>query len=269
MQKAPPSKPLPLWPERPPQAAAGDAFEPFLEPHLLPAGPARGLVLICPGGGYAMRAEHEGAPVARAFNAHGLHAAVVHYRVAPHRYPAPQLDLARALRLCRAHAPAWGIRPDRIAVCGFSAGGHLAASLGVMHARTELADGGDLDQVSCRPDALVLGYAVISADRQHGHQGSFDALLGPEADAAARADVSLELLVDGQTPPAFLWHTSDDPAVSPANSTAFADALACHGIPYELHVYPHGAHGLGLAPDLPRVGGWLDQAAAWLHEGDF
>jgi len=253
---------LSLWPGRPPRSDPGDTFHPWIDFHLAASGPLRGAVLVCPGGGYARRAPHEGAPVAARLNGAGLHAFVLQYRVAPHRHPAPLLDAARAVRLIREHASEWGVDPGRIAVCGFSAGGHVAASLGVHHGRVPPYD--DLDRVPCRPDALVLCYAVISSGR-YGHQGSFDNLLGPGVPDALRAELSLERHVTVETPPTFLWHTAADAGVPVENSLLFAQALRQSGVPFELHVYPHGAHGLGLAPGDPHVATWIDLCCQWLQ----
>jgi acetyl esterase/lipase len=253
---------LPLWPGRPPSSDPGDAFQPWLDPYVAASGPRRGAVLVCPGGGYGGRAPHEGAPVAARLNDAGLHAFVLQYRVTPHRHPAPLLDAARAVRLIRQHASEWGVDPGRVAACGFSAGGHLAASLGVHYGRVPSYD--DLDRVPCRPDALVLCYPVISTG-PYRHQGSFDNLLGPAAPDALRNEMSLELQVTTETPPTFLWHTAADAGVPVENSLLFASALRQNDVPFELHVYPRGAHGLGLAPEDPHVGTWIDLCCQWLR----
>jgi acetyl esterase/lipase len=256
---------IPLWPQEPPGSAPGDTFRPWLEPYLAPAGRStRGTVLVLPGGGYGGRAAHEAAVVARRFNAAGLHAAVLHYRVAPNRHPAPLMDAARGLRLLRQRAAAWSLDPGRIAVLGFSAGGHLAASLGTLHARYPFAAEDDLAAVSNRPDALLLCYAVLSSGIC-GHGGSFANLLGPRAgDPACLAELSLEKQVSADTPPTFLWHTSDDAAVPVQNSLLFATALREQGVPFELHVFPHGRHGLGLADQVPAAAVWPELACRWL-----
>jgi len=257
-------KKLMLWEGRPPASSPDSNFLPYLETFILPASEARGAVLVCPGGGYTMRAPHEAAPIAESYNAAGFHAFVVQYRVAPNRHPAPLLDVTRALRLIRRNAVAWNVDPDRIAVCGFSAGGHLTGTIGVHYGLSDVNTGDTLDAISCRPDALILSYAVLSSGAMR-HAGSFDNLLGPNADPETIALMSLENQVTEETPPAFLWHTADDAVVPVANSLLFAEALANHDVPFELHVYPHGAHGLGLAPGDAHVATWMGLSIEWLR----
>lgn len=256
---------LTLWPGEPPGSDVRDGFLPWLEAYPVETEAPRGAVLVCPGGGYGGRAPHEAAPVARRFNQAGLHAFVVHYRVAPHRHPAPLLDAVRAMRLIRHHAETWRVDRDHVAVCGFSAGGHLAASMGVHFDDPDVQTGDAFDSISGRPDASILCYPVISSDR-FAHLGSFQNLLGPEASAAQLARMSLELQVSERTPPAFLWHTADDPGVPVENSLLFAQALHARGVPFELHVYPHGRHGMGLAEEDPHIATWVGLCCAWLGE---
>ncbi len=251
---------LRLW-EGPPD----EDFVPRLDLYLLPEGIVRGAVLICPGGGYAGRAPHEQAPIATRYNAAGFHAFVLQYRVAPHRHPAPLLDASRALRLIRRNAEKWDLHPRYIAMCGFSAGGHLAASLGVHYGLTGLDIGDELDEIACRPDGLILAYPVISS-RAFAHLGSFHNLLGQDPDPELLALMSLETQVTVHTPPAFLWHTAEDATVPAENSLAFARALNRAGVPYELHVYPKGRHGLGLAEEDPHVATWMDLSIEWLRD---
>jgi len=254
-----------LWPGEPPKSQVKDGFRPWLEPYVLDAERARGAVLVCPGGGYGGRAPHEGAPIAKRLNQAGIHGFVAQYRVAPHRHPEPILDASRALRIIRHRAAEWRVRPDRIAILGFSAGGHLAGSAGV-HADKECTKAGDeLDVVSSRPDAMILCYPVISS-QQFAHLGSFKNLLGPDAPEDLRRFMSLELHVSESTPPTFLWHTAEDAGVPVGNSLLFASALSRYKVPFELHVYPKGRHGLGLAPELPHVATWAELACQWLLE---
>ena len=253
-----------LWPGEPPHSSLEDDFRPWLELYPLAGAAVRGAVLVCPGGGYVNRAPHEATPVVRRFNACGFHAFVVQYRVAPHRHPAPLLDAARALRLIRVHAGEWHVDAEHIAVCGFSAGGHLAASLGVHYGLDALNTGDDLDAISARPDALILGYPVITSGT-FGHRGCFENLLGPDAAPELLRAMSLELQVAARTPPAFLWHTADDPSVPVENSLLLAMALREHRVPFELHVYPHGRHGVGLSEDDAHIATWTDLCCEWLH----
>ncbi|MBE6779311.1 MAG: alpha/beta hydrolase [Ruminococcaceae bacterium] len=218
-------------------------------------------VVVLPGGGYSHRANHEGEPIAQFYNGCGFQAFVVHYRVAPNRYPAPQADAKRAIRLVRANAKAWGVDPDRVFVCGFSAGGHLAASTAVLPDDPAVAD--DLSAISSKPTGAVLCYPVISSGDK-GHQGSFQNLLGDRY-PAEKALFSLEKQVDENTAPCFLWHTAEDQSVPFENSLMMAEALHANGVQTELHVFPHGGHGLGLAVDsVGDVGRWAPLSAAWI-----
>jgi len=219
-----------------------------------------GAVVIFPGGGYFGRAGIENEPVARAFNAMGYHAFVCNYRVSPQRWPAQLVDAAQAVRIVRSGAAQWKVRPDRIAVCGFSAGGHLSAMIGVHYDRVPKVPGNPLDTIECRPDALVLGYPVIS------RLGDFDAapqLFGDKPSPENLRTMSADLWVTGKTAPAFLWHCYDD-GVKMEHSLLFADSLRSHKVPYELHIYPRGGHGLGVAEKNPHVASWVKLAGEWL-----
>jgi acetyl esterase/lipase len=250
-----------LWPDG---RADENGFEPYLEYFPVPTAKPAGTVIICPGGGYSHRAPHEGAAVAERFNQFGLSAFVVHYRVAPARFPAPQQDILRAVRLVRCKSKQYNINPDKIAVCGFSAGGHLAASSGIFFNRVNSLARDAADQASPRPDALILCYPVISSG-QFAHTGSFDNLLGKDADAAAREKLSLEQHVRQDTPPAFLWHTANDSGVPVENSLLFSSALSAKAIPFELHIFPAGRHGLGLAAEYPDIAVWPELCQSWLR----
>lgn len=252
-----------LWEGQPPYASSGDDFRPWLEAYPAATDTPRGTVLVCPGGGYVGRAPHEAEPIARQFNRAGFHAFVVQYRVFPHRHPAPLLDVAQAMRIIRCHADEWKVAANRVAVCGFSAGGHLAASLGV-HWDKVPAVGDTLDAVNCRPDALVLCYPVITSG-EFAHRGSFENLLGADASKEMLRLMSLELQVNEQTPPTFLWSTCEDAGVPLENSLLFAQALRKYGTLFELHIYPRGRHGLGLAPEDPHVATWMSLCCEWLR----
>lgn len=240
-----------------------DDFEPYFETYLLDnSRPPRGAVVVCPGGGYSNRAPHEAAPIAQKFNELGFHAFVVHYRVAPYRFPAPQRDIFRAVRLIRSRAAEWGVDPAQIAVLGFSAGGHLTASSGTLFHEVN-ADAGDAaDAFPQRPDAILPCYAVI-AFKGWGHLGSGQNLLGDKLDAQSE-HFSLEKRVTPDTPPAFLWHTATDQAVPVRNSIEFATACWKNGVKAELHVFPEGPHGIGLAKDYPDAQRWPELAAKFL-----
>lgn len=262
---------LPLWPH-PAPGALGEGAEdaPHLTPFLLPPsdGKPNAAIVVFPGGAYARRAPHEGEPVARWLNTLGISSFVLHYRVAPYRHPHPLLDAQRAIRLVRHRAGEWGIDPDRIGVLGFSAGGHLASTLGTRFdgGRSEADD--PIERHSCRPDLLILCYPVITL-LEKTHVGSLHNLLGEAPDLEERRSLSNELQVSAGTPPTFLWHTADDQGVPVENSLLFASALAEHGVPFALHVYPSGRHGLGLAQDHPEVRSWVEACADWLRARGF
>lgn len=253
-----------LWPDKPPHSAPGNTFIPSLTPFLLKTNEPKSAVLVLPGGGYAGRAAHEGAPVAQMFNKAGFHAFVLNYRVIPNHHPAPLMDAIRAMRIIRYHAREWKVRPDKIAAIGFSAGGHLTGSLGIFYKKEEPDDIDPIKHFSSRPDAIILCYPVISSG-EYRHTGSFNNLLGTDASQEERDALSLELHVHVGMPPAFIWHTANDPAVPVENSLLFAMALHKKHIPFEMHIYPDGRHGLGLAPDNPHVATWSTLCVEWLR----
>lgn len=253
---------FPVWADEGDAGAAGVPAIPRLTPYLSTR-TTRGILIVCPGGGYRMLAPHEGEPIARWLNGLGIAAFVLEYRVAPHRHPVPLGDLKRALRLVRSRAAEWGLAGQPLGVLGFSAGGHLATGAGVFGDDGEAGSADPVAQISSRADALVLCYPVISSGVAR-HQGSIENLLGAGATDEQIAALSLETLVTPATPPTFLWHTADDASVPVENSLLFASALGRAGVPFALHVYPHGRHGLGLAIDDPVVGSWTALCASWL-----
>jgi len=224
----------------------------------------RGAVIVIPGGGYGVRADHEGEPIALWLNDIGIPAFVLRYRVAPYKHPAPLNDAQRAIRYVRHHAQQWGINPDKIAVLGFSAGGHLTASTGT-HFDEGTPDAEDpIERGSSRPDAIVPCYPVITLKSPFNHEGSLLNLLGENPDPALVEALSCETRVKPDTPPAFVWHTADDEAVPAENALLFAGALGRNKVPYELHVFESGRHGLGLAEEEPRVATWTELCGTWL-----
>lgn len=260
--------PCPLWTAAPGTSSGAAEDQPQLTPYLPTGRPARGAIVVCPGGGYARLAPHEGEPVARWLVGLGIAAFVRRDAVAPHRHPMPPDDAQRAIRIVRGRAAEWGVAGMPVGTLGFSAGGHLSASVGVFNDNGDATSADPVARASCRPDALVLCYPVISFGEER-HQGSTDNLLGPGADDASRAAVSLEDHVGPPTPPTFLWHTADDASVPVAHSLLFARALSRRQVPFALHVYPHGRHGLGLAADDPSVGSWTGLCATWLAAQGF
>ncbi len=256
---------LKLWEKEIPYIYTDAETPNLLHTYLLKTDVPLPCVVVYPGGGYAGRAAHEGAPIAEFFNSRGLQAVVVDYRVAPNRHPAPIADAQRAIRLVRAHASEWGIDPDRVVVCGFSAGGHLAASTLVWEDALPAGWERDAaDAYSCRPNGGILCYPVISVESDFGHVNSGKRLLGEEAYEVEKHRFALYQYITEETPPAFLWHTSEDEAVNVKNSLIFCEKLRDSRVPFELHIYPHGRHGLGLAEDKPDICHWADQAADWI-----
>lgn len=257
------------------EAGSDKEGSPQILPFFIPGEEKRPCILICPGGAYKFTSPREAEPVARAYNAHGFHALVLHYRTAPHKHPAPLLDLSNTLSLLRRYAEELKILKNQIIVCGFSAGGHLAASLGVHWDQKYLKNSICIKKGLNRPDGIILSYPVISSGK-FAHRGSFRNLLGKKPSADLMQEMSLEIQVSKKTPPCFLWHTAEDSAVPIENSLLFASALSRHKIPFELHTYPFGAHGLSLGTEktdetkdgsmtIPHVQGWLDLSAAWVR----
>ena len=228
-----------------------DGFQPFMSACILSGDEGEALrpaVVLCPGGGYECVCEYwEGERLGMAYAAAGFNAIVVNYTTwHGGNYPRQIKELARAFEITRDHAEEWHIDPNKIAVCGSSAGGHLAASLSTLWNCEELFTKEEIDSRLMRPDATVLSYPVITSGDK-AHKGSFRALLGTEDETDPRWDfLSLEKRVNDDTPPAFLWHCFDDPEVPVENSFYYAQALREHNIPFELHIYPKGGHGIQL-----------------------
>ncbi len=262
---------LALWPKGAPGALGSAAHD---SPSLIcyPAHPKNGsgtAVVICPGGGYrALAMNHEGQQVAAWLNSLGISAYIVTYRLSTHgyRHPAPLLDGQRAIRTVRANAGKWSLDPDKIGVLGFSAGGHLAATLGTQPAPQTENSPDKIEQVRGNPDFMLLLYPVIAFDEAHTHRGSQEALLGPDAGQTLLDSLSAEKSVGPHTPPTFLVHTSEDNAVPPENSIAFYLALRKAKVPAELHVFEHGKHGLGLGPDSLPFSAWPGLCSVWLKK---
>jgi len=221
-------------------------------------------VIICPGGGYGMLAPHEGEGYARWLSMFGIVCFVLEYRLGTQGYhhPVQRGEAARALRFVRAHAEAWNVDPARLGIMGSSAGGHLAATA-MTHFDTGDAGAADtVDRASSRPDFGILCYPVITMG-EHAHEGSRLNLFGEDraADPDLIRELSAELNVTADTPPAFIWHTATDPVVPAIHALLFAGACDQMGVSYELHMYDRGPHGIGL--DNGHL--WTEALLTWLR----
>ncbi len=206
----------------------------------------RPMILICPGGGYHFVSEREAEPVAMQMLALGFHAAVLRYHVAPTRFPVALAEAACSVAYLHEHAEEYHIDPEKIVVAGFSAGGHLTASLGVFWQEEWLKEYTGCDPEQIKPNGLILSYPVITSG-ELAHRNSFLNLLGEDASEEQVEYVSLENRVTELVPPVFIWHTVADAVVPVENTMMFAAALKRAGVKFEMHVYPKGEHGLSLA----------------------
>jgi acetyl esterase/lipase len=217
-----------------------------------------------------MLADHEGHTIALWLNRLGVTAVVLRYRLGPrYHYPAQLQDVARAVRTVRLRAKEWGIDPNRIGIMGFSAGGHLASTIATHFDAGDSSAKDPVERVSSRPDIAVLAYPVISMVDGITHQGSRRNLLGDTPSQDLVAELSNEKHVTPHTPPTFIFHTADDPVVPVENSLLFAEALRAAHVPYELHVFEHGPHGVGLASDDPVLNTWTMLLQHWLKARGF
>jgi acetyl esterase/lipase len=223
-------------------------------------------VIICPGGGYWVNAySHEGTDVARRFNEMGIAAFVLKYRLPDDATMiqseiGPLQDAQQAIMTVRNRSVEWGIRPDQIGIMGFSAGGHLASTAGT-HFKEAMIE--NPNNISLRPDFLLLIYPVISFQESIGHTGSRDQLIGKNPTKDKIDFYSSELQVAKDTPPSFLVHASDDSGVNPENSVVFYQQLLKHKVPAELHLYQGGGHGFGMN-NKTTSDQWMDRCAAWI-----
>ncbi len=235
----------------------------------------RPLVLVCPGGAYEFVCCREGEPIALQFLTAGCHAAVLWYDISVQGVAHPQelLELAQATAYIREHAEEYMIDKDKIIVAGFSAGGHLAASLGCFWHTDWLAQATGMKKEAYQPNGLVLAYPVITSG-EFAHRGSFVNLMGANASQELEEQLSLEKQVTENMPPVFMWHTFEDDAVPLENSLMFAVALRKAGVNFEYHVFPHGGHGYALATketagkDMieiePQCEQWMPLCKNWL-----
>ena len=234
----------------------------------------RETIIICPGGGYEFTSDREAEPIALKFVAQGFNAVVIRYSIAPVRYPTALLELAETVRYVREKEKEWNVDTEKVIVCGFSAGGHLAGSLGVLWNNEIIEKYLDIKNEEVKPNAMILCYPVISSG-EFAHKGPFDSLLGEKEAEISRENLSLEKLVSIETPKTFLWHTFDDGTVPVQNSLLFSNALASNKVQFELHIYPSGVHGLGLCEEITAMNGrsehinshiasWFNLACQWI-----
>jgi len=258
-----------LWPDGAPSAEGqADVDQPSLTiypapvPSKVPTG-----IIVCPGGSYSHLAlDHEGTQIASWLNGYGISAFVLKYRLGPkYHHPVELWDAQRAIRYVRAHAADWDIQPNRIGIWGFSAGGHLASTAGTHFDAGDRSAIDPVNRQSSRPDFMILAYPVITLEDPYAHTTSRNNLLGEKPDPALIGLLSNERQVTAQTPPAFLFHTTDDSVVPVENSVLFYLALRKAGVPAEMHIYLKGRHGVGLAQDDPILRTWPDRLADWLH----
>lgn len=258
-----------LWPDGAPKAA-GKAPEdtPTLTIFLPAKNTTKTGVLIAPGGGYQHLAmQHEGEDVAHWLNAHGVAAFVLKYRLGPvYHHPIELGDAQRALRLVRLNAKDYGIAPDHIGMWGFSAGGHLAATAGTHYDKGIEASPDPIERQPCRPDFLILAYPVITLLQPNVHGSSRKYLLGDDPTETLLANLSDETQVTKDTPPTFLFATTDDGIVPVMNSVAFYAALVKAEVPAEMHLFQHGNHGAGLASGNPQLNIWPELLIKWMRE---
>jgi acetyl esterase/lipase len=259
-----------LWPNGAPNAAGDTAADkPRLEVFQADNPGVHSAVIIMPGGGYsALMYGREGREVARWFNNHGVTAFILTYRLAPrYLYPVPQLDGERAIRWVRSHADEYGIAPMKIGIVGFSAGGHLVGYLGTHFDMGNKNSADPVEQVSSRPDFAIACYGLYTLDPtlDHTERWSLRALLGPNPSAAALADVANDNHVTPQTPPFFIYATSEDKLINSINSSQFYEKLRRAGVPAELHIFGAGPHGVGFAQDFPLLRIWPVLLDAWMQ----
>lgn len=250
------------------------AYLPYNMAEMMRQDAKRPCLLICPGGGYSGVSQREAEPIALHFLPDGYNVFVLTYSVKPYCFPTQLRQVAAAMEMIHNNAAEWNCDPHRVAIMGFSAGGHLAAHY------TNAYDIPEVREVfpESKPvQASVLAYPVITADKAHCHPGSFRNLLGHDYPLSEEEveKFSCDRLVSEHTPPAFLWHTRPDSCVPVMNALLYAQALTKHGIPFELHIYPEGRHGLAtvdeatnneLSDTVKRAHRWLEDARIWLKD---
>lgn len=261
-----------LWPNGAPGAqGTEDIDKPTLTVFLPASNPTKTGVVVAPGGGYQhLSMQKEGEDYARWLNERGVAAFVLKYRLGPkYHYPIELEDAQRAIRTVRANAAEYGIASDHIGMWGSSAGGHLAATSGTKYDTGNTTSTDPIEQQGSRPDFLILAYPVISLEVPYMHSGSKKYLLGDDPDPTLVHSLSAETQVTKQTPPTFLFATTDDGTVPVMNSVLFYEALVKAGVPVEMHLFQHGGHGAGLAKANPALNVWPDLLIKWMRERGF
>lgn len=234
----------------------------------------RPTMLVCPGGGYARCSEREEEPIALKFLNWGFNVFVLRYSCAPHRYPTQLREVAAAFEEIYKNADVWHCDTTKIGIIGFSAGGHLSAHYSNAYNSDAVRE---VFPDSKKPNFTVLSYPVISADETFAHKGSFINLLGTYPVGADVEKYSCDKMVSADTPPTFIWHTTEDQAVPVKNSLVYATALADNKVPFSVHIYPYGVHGLStvdhLTLDEDRLDdktvlaeGWLADLKKWMDK---
>lgn len=248
-----------------------DQAEPSIVPFLLPVGKRpRGAVIVCPGGGFRIKAPHEGRPIARWLNNLGIISFVLDYRLVPYTYWDILGDAKRAIRFVRYYAPKWGVDPEKIGILGFSAGGQLTAGAATLFDEGNPNSLDPVESVSSRPNAQVLCYPAISLlEMEHWENAStiIKSFLGPEAGVEDLRRGSAELNIRKDSPPAFLWGTYDDFVFN--HWPPYINALKVNGVPFEIHIFSSGPHGMGIAHDHPAASQWPVLCSKWLKELGF
>ena len=268
---------IPLWPEGAPGALGTKTNDiPTLTPYLPDATNATGAALvICPGGGYQHLSPREGNDYALWLNQHGITCFVLKYRLGAdgYKHPAELQDSARAVRTVRARANEFKIDPKRVGIMGSSAGGHVASMLLTHFDSGDTNSADAIERQSSRPDIGILCYPVITMG-EFAHPGSKGYLLGRNPPPELVQETSSELHVDANTPPCFIWCTSEDRTVPPENTLMFAGALRKNHVPFDLHIYQKGGHGMGLGmgirtPPFANLHPWTGDCLFWLKAQNF
>lgn len=241
--------------------------KPELEEFAIKDGKKHSCFLIVPGGGYDHLSNHEGANVAKKLNEIGISAFVLYYRVAPYKHPIYLWDAKRAMRYIRYNAQKYNIDENKIGIMGFSAGGNLACVTAEHFDNYEYDAIDDVDSVSARPDALGMCYPVVSITKEISHMRSGENMCGN--DTNLRNELSCELAVRKDMPPTFIWHTFEDKSVDCRNSLEMGMAMKEMGIPFELHIFPNGKHGLDLAEGVEGTEQWFGLYCNWLKRINF